>query len=144
MINLTTSLQIRDWMSVTLYYLNTSPSQDKCSPSGGWWIGSCIHQWNDKEMFLVHICCLHLSHFKIHSYTCSHRSLFAARRHRHRQKHLLSWRRFLLLSCSDKQHQTTVNLWWFCHDETWVYSIFVWRVLIYVIRPCLSFYLYWY
>lgn len=34
MINLTTSLQIRGWMSLTLYYLNTSPSQDKCSPLG--------------------------------------------------------------------------------------------------------------
>lgn len=34
MINLTTSLQISGWMSLTLCYLNTSPSQDKCSPSG--------------------------------------------------------------------------------------------------------------
>ncbi len=34
MINRTTSLQIRGWMSLTLYYLNTSTSQDKCSLLG--------------------------------------------------------------------------------------------------------------
>ena len=124
-INLPTLLQIRGWMSLTLYYLNRSPSQDKCSPSRRWQIGSCIHQWNDKGMLLVHVCCLHLSLLNIHS-------LFAVP-HCHGPKHLLSWRRFLPLPCLDKQCQIS---WWFCHDDTWLYSIYVCMVFGFH-NPCL-------
>lgn len=75
---------------------------------------------NDKEMFLVHVCYLHLSLLSIHSYACSHRSLFAVR-YCHGPKHLFSWRRFF-------PHSEKVTSWWFCHDDAWLYCIFVWRV----------------
>lgn len=124
MINRTTSLQIRGWMSCSVLseYI-TVPGQ--VFSIGCWQIGACIHQWNDKDMFLVHICYLHLSLFSIHSYACSPPLLFAAL-HRHGPKHLFCCRRFFLLSCSDKRHQTWVTSGWLCHDDTQENSIIFW------------------
>lgn len=129
MINLTTSLQIRGWMSCSVLseYI-TIPGQ--VFSIGCWQIGACIHQWNDKEMFLVHICFLHLSLLSIHSYACSHCSLFAAQR-RHGPKHLFCWRRFLLLllfrqKASDLGYILVILSWWcmdvqyLCLDGFWL------------------------
>lgn len=62
MINLTTSLQIRGWMSLTLYYLNTSQSRDECRALTNRLLYSSMKWQRD-----VHICCLHLSMLTIYS-----------------------------------------------------------------------------
>lgn len=68
MINLTTSPPIRGWMSLTLYHLNTSPSQDKCAPLGAdKWALVFINEMT--ATFLVHICWPHLSLLDIHART---------------------------------------------------------------------------
>lgn len=54
MINLTTSLQIRGWMSLTVLseYI-TIPGQ--VFSIGRWQIGSCIHQWIDRDVSCSHL-----------------------------------------------------------------------------------------
>lgn len=60
MINLPTLPQIRGWISAcALSGYIIIPGQ--LLTVGRWQIHSCIQQWNDKTMFLVRICCCHLS-----------------------------------------------------------------------------------
>lgn len=93
MINLTTSPPIRGRMSLTLYHLNTSPSQDKCAPLGAdKWAFVFINEMTGT--FLVHICRPHLSLLDVHARTHVPAVVFLPAWHRHEPKHLFSRGRF--------------------------------------------------
>lgn len=93
MINLTTSPPIRGWMSLTLYRLNTSPSQDNCAPLGAdKWALVFINEMTGTFLFT----------FVAHIYRCLTFALarmfpplsFCPRDIATSQKHLFSWGHF--------------------------------------------------
>lgn len=120
MINLTTSRQIRGWLSLTVSseYI-TIPG--RVLSIGRWQTRSCTHQWNDKRgvAFIHH--CLTLTHVHVPIV------LFFVAQHRHGPKHLFSWRRFLPFSLvqtnGTRPGFPLGNAVMMTHR---VYSIFVW------------------
>lgn len=123
MINLTTSPPIRGWMSLTVSseYI-TIPGQ-VCS-TGCWQMGSCIHQWNDRDISCSHLLPTFIAAWRSRSHACSHRCLFA-RVTSPRAKTFVQLRPFFFLFLQSSGDTLWLHPGHICHEDTTACSIFV-------------------